>query len=1760
MPIIFGSSGNDTLNGTALNDTISGFGGADTINGNGGDDTIDGGDGNDTIDGGDGFDQISGGAGDDLIHGGEGFDTIDGGDGNDTIDGGNGIDFIDGGSGDDIIHTGAGLDSAEETHDGDGNDTVFGEEDQDTFFGSAGNDFYDGGTGGLNQQSEFDMITYEDAAAGIVVNLTLANNQVHSAGAGDPAGIGTDTLVNMEAVLGTDFDDVMTAGTTGITFAGGGGNDTLTGGAGSDTLLGGAGNDTLDGAAGADWASYIDSSEGVTVSLAIAGAQDTGGAGIDTLSNIENLTGSAGVDHLIGNAANNEIIGINGGDTLEGAGGDDHLVGSILNGGDGNDVLEGDFGSIGTIIYHIGDDHDQIYGIQTLSDVQIFDRAAAQSVVQNGNDVVVTFSGTDILTFHDTDVATVQSALHFMGTAAGDVITGTTGDNRISGGGGTDTLTGDDGNDILSGGTGADTLDGGAGNDIIYSGEISPLFETPFFGNNPEFVQPILDTGSEVDTITGGAGDDRIFAGYGDNVDGGAEDFAGDSLFLSLMGAASGVTVDLRDLANDGTLSIGGGTIKDIETVGWVEGSDFADTITGADVGSFGLNGPIFGRGGNDHLIAGNATGNIYGGDGNDTIESAYNGGFYYGEAGDDTITTTGGNTAAFGGDGNDILNVSGSADGGAGNDTINISPFGGNANGGTGDDTINGAITSDVLIGGAGSDSLFGNDGVDRLFSGGTENAGWGGAPWQDQIDTGAEHDVLSGGNGDDSLYAGYGDDVDGGTGTNTLSLSLLGAASGVTLNVATLEDGGSHSLGGGTIQNIQQVTGLWGSNFADTLTLSSPIAVYGMGGNDTINGTSQADEIHGGAGADTINAGDGDDQIFVDGETDLAAGETVHGGDGIDTLINVAPASFEDEYLSLAGVTLDSIEVLKTFGGTGLGINQANLAGVTTLDGMFAFTNSGAMSLAGLHGQNYVGFFLNAAGNTLDLTGFTFDSFLVVAGSESADTVIGSALSDNIYVNGGNDIVHAGAGFDTIEGGDGNDLLDGGADIDNMEGGAGDDIFVVDSSSDTVQENAGEGTDTVQASATFTLSSNVENLILTGANAINGTGNASNNNITGNGAANILKGGAGDDTLDGGLGSDTASYSGGSAVTVSLAVAGAQNTGGGGLDTLISIENLIGSSFADTLTGNAAANVINGGAGADTMTGGAGNDTYVVDNAGDLVKENAGEGIDTVQTALAYTLGANLEYLVLTGTADINGTGNTLDNRLTGNAGNNILNGGIGADVMAGGLGDDTFIVDNVNDIITEFTGEGIDLAQASVTYTLRSGIENLTLTGAAAIDGTGNAVANFIRGNNAANTLDGGSGNDTLYGNGGDDTLVGGSGNDLLQGNTGNDNMTGGIGNDIYYVDALGDVVTENGGEGTDLVRSSINYALGANVEDLTLLGTAANATGNALNNNIHGNASANTIDGGAGADEMYGLDGDDTYIVDNGGDRVFETLTGGTDTVLSSIAFKLGSGVENLTLTGGSSVDGTGNSVANVIIGNAGSNELVGQTGDDTLSGNGGNDTLNGGEGADNMAGGTGNDTYYVDNAGDVTTENAAEGTDVVKASISWTLGANIENLTQGGSAAIDATGNALNNSIHGNAGANVLSGAGGDDALNGGAGADTLIGGIGRDTMTGGADNDTFKFADGDFGGVTRATADRIVDFASGDKVDLSAVDANALLAADQGFSFIGTGAFSHTAGELRYEQVAGNTYLSGDTNGDGIADFMIKLDGLHTVSAGDLVL
>jgi Ca2+-binding RTX toxin-like protein len=305
---------------------------------------------------------------------------------------------------------------------------------------------------------------------------------------------------------------------------------------------------------------------------------------------------------------------------------------------------------------------------------------------------------------------------------------------------------------------------------------------------------------------------------------------------------------------------------------------------------------------------------------------------------------------------------------------------------------------------------------------------------------------------------------------------------------------------------------------------------------------------------------------------------------------------------------------------------------------------------------------------------------------------------------------------------------------------------------------------------------------------------------------------------------------------------------------------DTLNGGAGADELNGGTGNDWINGGTGSDTLIGGAGNDTYVVDSTTDTITENANEGTDLVQSSVTYTLGTNVENLTLTGTTAINGTGNSLNNVLTGNGVDNVLDGGAGSDTLIGGLGNDIYVVDSTGDVVTENANEGTDLVSSSVTYTLGTNVENLTLTGSIAINGTGNSLNNIITGNGANNVLNGGAGNDTLIGGAGNDTLIGGAGNDT------------------YVVDNAADVVTENVNEGTDLVQSSVTYTLRSNIENLTLTGTGTiNGTGNSQNNTITGNTGNNVLDGGVGNDTLIGGGGSDTYLFTrgNGQDTIFDS---------------------------------------------------------------------------------------------------------------------------------------------------------------------------------------------------------------------------------------------------------------------------------------------
>ncbi|MEG4535596.1 calcium-binding protein, partial [Microcoleus sp. D2_18a_D3] len=361
----------------------------------------------------------------------------------------------------------------------------------------------------------------------------------------------------------------------------------------------------------------------------------------------------------------------------------------------------------------------------------------------------------------------------------------------------------------------------------------------------------------------------------------------------------------------------------------------------------------------------------------------------------------------------------------------------------------------------------------------------------------------------------------------------------------------------------------------------------------------------------------------------------------------------------------------------------------------------------------------------------------------------------------------------------------------------------------------------------------------------------------------------------------------------------------------------NGTGNTLANTIVGNTANNGINGGTGADQLTGGLGNDIYTVDNVGDVVTELAAQGTDEVRSTVSYILPAEVENLILTGTALLNGTGNSLANTIIGNTANNGLNGGTGADQLTGGLGNDIYTVDNVGDIVTELAAQGTDEVRSTVSYILPAEVENLILTGTALLNGTGNSLANTIIGNTANNGLNGG---------------------------TGADQLRGGAGNEIYTVDNVGDIVTELAAQGTDEVRSTVSYILPAEVENLRLQGTALlNGTGNTLPNIITGNTANNILNGGTAADRLIGGLGNDIYAVDNAGDVITELAGQGTDEVRSTVTYSLPANVETLRLTGTALINGTGNTLANVITGNTANNTLNGGGAQDILTGSTGADT-------------------------------------------------------------------------------------------------------------------------------------------------------------------------------------------------------------------------
>ncbi|GLK90809.1 hypothetical protein [Pseudomonas turukhanskensis] len=754
------------------------------------------------------------------------------------------------------------------------------------------------------------------------------------------------------------------------------------------------------------------------------------------------------------------------------------------------------------------------------------------------------------------------------------------------------------------------------------------------------------------------------------------------------------------------------------------------------------------------------------------------------------------------------------------------------------------------------------------------------------------------------------------------------------------------------------------------------------------------------------------------------------------------------------------------------------------------------------------------DANGNSTTLTGDSGDNTLTWTGKAG------------ITLNGGvgDDTLTGGEGNDTLLGGDGMDVLDGQGGSNLLIGGAGDDTYVVHSNRDVIREAAEGGYDVVEASVSWTLGDNLEHLVLTGTAAINGTGNAQDNRIEGNDGANTLNGGEGHDWL----------Y---------------------------------------------------GGAGVDKLFGGTGDDTYLVDlvikGTGakatvalqDTVTEKAGEGerdilalqlspeevakLANASSVTTLTLGANIEEFdaTLTDGLKLNLTGNALNNTLIGNDSDNVLNGGAGIDALVGMAGDDTYVIDSLDELelVNNWAGE---LVTDDGNDTLRIALKGGTAANSLTINL--DEYANLIDVENVQLT---GTGVFTVVGNDLDNRLDLGKATGTLN---------GGQGNDTYVLTSKATQVIETANAGTDTIEASFTASLNdyTNIENLTLTGKAAiNSTGNGEANVLTGNDGANILDGGAGADRLIGGKGNDTYIVDDAGDTVIEVDGGGVDTIKSSIDFNLSNTpfVENLTLTGTGSLSGFGNALANTLTGNSADNLLYGGAGADKLIGGEGNDLyivdmLVKGTGSKatlvledtivEKAGGPDRDTLYLQVGDDAQAKLAT-----AKAT-TLTLTNYLENVNASdtGLVKLNLTGNASDNVITGNNAGNTLNGAAGNDLIIGGSGDDLIIGGLGTDTLTGNGGADTFSFTslkDLGLGG----TQDVITDFESGtDHLDFKAL---------KGWTFSGVVGEDHQAtGAKQLWAVVenGDTIVYGNSGGSADADFSIKLAGVTNLASADFVL
>jgi Ca2+-binding RTX toxin-like protein len=1185
--------GGETLIGTSIANWFSGEGGADSLVGGGGRDTLLGDAMNDTLVGGSDNDSLDGSEGDDVLYGGGGNSTLVGGTGYDTVylQGGTGtpllthlggttglgtdlwasIEVVVGASlAERIDFSGAGLfDLANVSaifgvtnyalYGGGGADTLIGSADRDYLEGADGADDLRGGFGNdtLYGGNENDVLRPGDGVDasygqagddGFDLNgiADLANDTIHGG-----AGYDNADLIEGLLQLGTTlpFIEIEQIDTYLTTFIGTASADSydfrnlvlyLPGFLSPGSLL-------LETRGGNDLVRVGDAALGET-SILLGDGADTfaGGAQAERVSgefDADSLSGGGGADTLFGGEGDDTLIGgadddfLDGGtdpdlgeeaggiNRLEGGEGTDTLLGreeaDTLDGGTGDDSMEGGFG-------------DDVY------------------LVDGAGDLIADIGGADtIRSAISVSIATGIEALQLLGAASltgaggggNDILAGNDGANGLLGQGGADTLAGGAGADTLDGGTGADSMAGGADGDLY-----------------------LVDDAGDTATEQADAGADTVSAAVSFTLGSGIE-------VLQLTGAAAnGIGNALANLILG---TAGANWLEGLAGADTLSGGAEADTLVGGDGGDSLVGGPgldlvdysantalqgvnLTAAGGDDGLGGADTSPDVFsgiervlGGAGNDTV-------FFDQATGAVTLQGGAGDDSLYGAFGNDIFSAHADRlEGGEGNDTLG---------GGDGSDTLLGEAGADILTGDrvsflAGDDSLSGGSGSDTLIG-------------DFGIQAGA--DTLSGGAGADSLDGGGGNDVAVFAGNRAdFALTLL---AGGLLAVADLRFGAPE--GADTLSGIEQLrfddmtipaAPPGPSAGADTLTgtaggetidaLAGNDSVQGLGGADRLVGGADNDTLDGGGGADTLLGGLGNDLFYVDLATDRAIEAA---GEGADTVI--ASANY---------VLANNVEALLLTGAarSGTGNNQANLlVGTEFADTLYGLAGADTLD-GGLGDDTYradsTDLIIDTGGidrvlaqNSFSLVALPFLENLTFIGTNAANgtgnalgnLVIGNAAVNRLDGNEGNDTLSGGDGNDLLRGGAGADSLVGGTGADSLQGGADNDTYLVTDALAVVTEGLNAGIDLVNATVSFVLGLNVENLVLLGAGTIDGTGNGLANVITGNGQANRLDGAGGADSLSGGSGNDVL-------------------LGGEGNDTLV------------------------GGAGADTLTGGNGNDVFRYD-----------------------------------------------------------------------------------------------------------------------------------------------------------------------------------------------------------------------------------------------------------------------------------------------------------------------------------------------------------------------------------------------------------------------------------------------------------------------------------------------------------------------------------------------------------------------------------